>query len=242
MKLFIVVIGVVALWVIITESKSVPAHVLPRPVDMVKSFRPQLLTGAASTTSRAISGFALGIGLACLLHLFCQSLGLTEYLDTQFAGARAVPMVAILPLFVIWFGFSEVGRLVLVTLTSAAFFIGPFHESFNVLPAEMILLKRQQRLSTSMFFWRIVIPGTVSSLLGPLRVCFAISFTIAIASEYVGAQFGIGKFLDSARVTFNVPAIFLCIFLASFIGIACDQIICRVFRRFVHWAGKDAKQ
>ena len=241
MKKLLIVIALLGLWFLLTAYAAIPAFILPKPSAVFEAYRTQLLTGALATTTRAIAGFACGIGLACLLHFGCVLLRLTKELDSQFAGARAVPMVAILPLFVIWFGFSEFGRWLLVTLSAAAFFIGPFHEGFKVLAPELVLMRKQLKLSALRYFFGIVVPAAATNLLGPLRVCFAVAFTIAIASEYVGAQIGIGKFLDSARVTFNVPAIFLCIFLASSIGIAGDWFVCRLFHRFVHWSGKDAK-
>ena len=69
----------------------------------------------------------------------------------------------------------------------------------------------------------------------------AVSFTIAIASDYMGAQIGLGKFIDSARVTFNISGIFLALIVAALIGLTLDRIVLIIFKRFVHWTGKTLK-
>jgi sulfonate transport system permease protein len=82
----------------------------------------------------------------------------------------------------------------------------------------------------------------LGSLLGAIRLTVAVALTMAIASEYLGAQNGLGKVIDSARVTFNVPAIFLAIIVSALIGLGLDWGLVAVFSRIVHWAGVESKK
>jgi ABC-type nitrate/sulfonate/bicarbonate transport system permease component len=150
-------------------------------------------------------------------------------------------VIAVLPLFTIWFGFREVGRLLVVTLATAAFFVAPLHEAYGLLPRQWAMLRRQVPLTLARYYLSVVVPGTLPALAAALRVSLAIAFTMAIASEYVGAQIGIGKFLDSARITFNVPAIFLALFVCSMIGIGLDRLLMQMYRYCVPWTGKQSK-
>jgi ABC-type nitrate/sulfonate/bicarbonate transport system permease component len=239
-KLILTISGLVS-WLIVAELRLVSPVILPSPIQVARAFRTAILYGAAATTPRAIAGLGLGVLIAYLIHFLCVYLKIEKGMDAQFAGARAVPVFAVLPLFVIWFGFSEVGRLLVVTLSAVAFFIAPLHEAYRRLGREWTLLRDQHAMSVGRFYIQIVIPGTVGSLLGALRVTFAVAFTISIASEYIGAQVGIGRFLESARVTFNVPAIFLAVLVASTIGVLLDRGITVLYDRTIHWAGKDGK-
>lgn len=200
-----------------------------------------MFLGAAATTCRAVSGAVLGIVAAYAMHFFAVAFRVEAALQTQFAGSRSIPVVAALPLFVIWFGFGEVGRLLIVTLTAAVFFVAPLHDASRLLGREWTILRDQLRLSPLGYYRLIVIPGTLPLLLGAFRVTVAISFTVAVASEYMGAQYGIGRFLDSARVTFNIPAIFLALIIAAVIGFSLDTLIRACFKRWVHWAGSQGK-
>jgi ABC-type nitrate/sulfonate/bicarbonate transport system permease component len=241
MKTAISCIILAILWLIVTESRVIPPLFLPHPKDVIGASRILLYEGAAATTLRAITGFILGILLAYFVHFVCVLCKTEKGMDAQFAGMRAVPVIAVMPLFVVWFGFAETGRLLIVILSSMAFFIAPFHEAYKHLGREWTILKEQLSLSPIAYYVQIVVPGTLGSLLGTLRVTLAVAFTISIASEYIGAQIGLGRFLDSARVTFNVPAIFLAIIVASVIGILMDKVVTSLFLKFVHWAGRDAK-
>src|ERR1700722_914479 len=190
MKKLIVILSIFGLWFGATQTNAVSSIILPAPAQVVRAFRIAILTGAAATTWRAVCGLCLGVVIAYVIHFICVFLRIERGMDAQFAGARAVPVFAILPLFVIWFGFSEIGRLLIVTLSSVAFFVAPLHEAYRRLGREWTLLRDQHAMSVGTFYMQIVIPGTVASLLGPLLVTFAVAFTISIASEYIGAQVG----------------------------------------------------
>ncbi|MEK6411047.1 MAG: ABC transporter permease subunit [Acidobacteriota bacterium] len=197
--------------------------------------------GILLTTGRALLGYVLGVMLAYIAHFLCVAADLDEQLDTQFTGARAVPIISVLPLFIIWFGFSEIGRLLVVVLATTAFFVAPVHEAYRLLPRQWRMLQKQLALSTLRYYANVAVPGGFASLAAAFRIALAVAFTMAIASEYIGAQVGIGKFLDSARITFNVPAIVLTIILCSIIGILLDRAVVSAYRRVAYWAGKQPK-
>ena len=239
------IIGTVAcfvlLWQIGSDAHVLPALYLPGPLSIITSYRPQLGQGILLTTARALLGYLTGLLIAYLIHSVCVVTKLDRHLDAQFTGARAVPVIAALPLFVIWFGFREVGRFLIVIMTTIAFFIAPLHEAYCLLPRQWTMLQRQVPMQFRRYYFTVVIPGTLPALAAALRVSLAIAFTMAIASEYVGAQLGIGKFLDSARITFNVPAIFLVLFVCSAIGVGLDRMLMGLYHWYVHWAGKQPK-
>lgn len=235
------IVGAVAAWETLSRAGVISPLYLPAPSSILSAYRPQLGYGILLTTGRALLGFFLGLTIAYSAHFLCVAAGWAEHLDTQFTGARAVPIVSVLPLFVIWFGFSEVGRLLAVVLATIAFFIAPVHEAYRLLPRQWEMLKRQLPLAIFHYYFLVVLPGGLASLAAAFRITFAIAFTIAIASEYVGAQYGIGKFLDSARITFNVPAIMLTIILCSIVGIILDRLLLKLYRQTVYWAGKQPK-
>lgn len=213
----------------------------PSPMSIVLAFRPQLASGLAVTTVRSLIGYASGLLLAYLAHFICLSCGLERHLDSQFTGARAIPVIAVLPLFVMWFGFREIGRFLVVMLATTGFFIAPLHEAYKLLPRQWAMLFEQVPLTLRRYYVSLVVPGTLPALAAALRVSLAIAFTMSIASEYIGAQLGVGKFLDSARITFNVPAMFLGLVVCSGMGIALDRLLMYFYRKHVSWAGKQSK-
>jgi sulfonate transport system permease protein len=233
--------AILLLWQAGSSYGVLPPLYLPSPISIITSYRTQLGWGVLLTTCRALFGYVTGLLLAYFAHILCLSAGLDRHLDAQLTGARAVPVIAVLPLFIIWFGFREIGRVVVVTLATTAFFMAPLHEAYSLLPRQWMMLHKQIPMTLCRFYVSVVVPGTLPALAAALRVSLAIAFTMSIASEYVGAQLGIGKFLDSARVTFNVPAIFLGLFFCSAIGIGLDRMLMHLYRSRVPWAGKQSK-
>jgi ABC-type nitrate/sulfonate/bicarbonate transport system permease component len=238
-------VGAVATIVLVWESFSrsgiLSPLYLPAPSNIALAYRPQLGYGILVTTGRALLGYVLGLVVAYIAHFLCVAAGLDKHLDTQLTGARAVPIISVLPLFIIWFGFSEIGRLVVVVLATTAFFMAPVHEAYRLLPRQWVLLRKQLSLTSIRYYVSVALPGGLAALAAAFRIALAVAFTMSIASEYIGAQIGIGKFLDSARITFNVPAIVLTIILCSIIGIALDWATISVYRRVAYWAGKQPK-
>src|SRR5579859_7435017 len=102
-KLIFVAVFAVFVWQLASNMRLLPALYLPSPVSIVKAYRSQLGLGAIVTVWRALSGYLAGLALAYIAHASCLQAGLEKHLDTQFTGARAVPIIAVLPLFLIWF-------------------------------------------------------------------------------------------------------------------------------------------
>ena len=241
MKRLFWVFGVVSLWSIVFRLQLISPLYLPNPLAVAGAWRPSLLSGAGATLGRGVLGFTLGVALAYSLHFVSVLLQREAAFQEQFAASRAVPVIAALPLFVIWFGFGEFGRTLLVTMTATVFFAAPLQDSYALLGREWTMLREQCRLNAAKYYVHIVLPGTLASLLGAFRVTASVAFTVAVACEYMGAQSGLGRFIDSARVTFNVPAIFLALLVASVLGVTFDFAIRTAHAKVVHWAGTAAK-
>ena len=227
--------ALLVVWYVVARLAWISELYLPDPFKVARSFRIKLLAATAVTCSRMFAGVAIGSVAAHVFHFAAFRFGVTRSLDRQLAGSRSVPVIAMLPLFVMWFGFSEFGRILVISLSAMLFVIGPLQTAFSSLPRRWTILREQHSISPLLYYCSVVVPGTLPTMLGAYRLTVATAFTMAIASEYMGADRGIGKFIDSARVTFNVPAMFLAIFLAASVGLLVDQFTVGVYRRFVHW-------
>jgi ABC-type nitrate/sulfonate/bicarbonate transport system permease component len=238
--LFIILfIGV--LWWIVGNQGIIPPLYLPKLEDVLLSYNHSILLDCGATIYRTLLGFMVGILLAYSIHFLSVVRNWVDRLDPHFAASRAVPGIALMPLFILWFGFGETGRVLIVSLTASLYFLAPLQGAYQNIPREWSLLKNQIELNKYKYYLNIILPGTIGHLLGAFRLTMAVSFTIAIASDYMGAQIGLGKFIDSARVTFNISGIFLALIVAALIGLTLDRIVLIIFKRFVHWTGKTLK-
>ncbi len=241
MRKWISIALVFLLWELLGRSGILPPYRFPPPSVVAMSFTSNMGYGLLATAARTVVGFVCGVALAYLLVLAAFLGGILSALDDQFSGARAVPFLAAAPLFVMWFGIGELSRLIVVLLSVGAFSAGPLGEAVRALPREWTIQRQRYGKGRSWDFVHLVVPGTLGAMIGPLRVALAVALTVAIASDFMGATLGIGRAVDSARVTFNTPAIFLLIFLSAALGIALDKSIGVVLRTLGHWVGRTSK-
>ncbi len=234
-------LAVLAVWETVGRSGMLPAYRLPGPTLIVNSYTVQMGYGVLATALRTVVGFLAGAVLAYTIVLISYLTGTLKAMDAQFAGARAIPFLAAAPLFIMWFGIGELSRLLVVFLSVAAFVAGPLTESVRGLPREWTVQRQRYGKDRRWEFLNIVIPGTLGPMVGPLRVALAVALTVAIAGDFMGSTVGIGRAIDSARVTFNTPAIFLLIAMSALLGIGLDAALSRGLRKVGHWIGRTAK-
>lgn len=241
MKAWIRLALLVLAWHLIAFVELFPAFVLPSPISVISTFEPAIVMGAFATLARAVIGFSVGVAAAYLAILVAHCTGSVRSADAQFSAARAIPALAAMPLFLLWFGLGEVARVLVILLSVLAFVAGPLAESVLKLPREWTI--HCERLGKGRYweFWHIVVPGTLGPMIGALRVGLAIALTTSVATDFMGASSGLGRSVDVARVTFNVPALFLLLLIAAAMGLALDKLLSALLRGVGHWLGRTAK-
>ena len=135
-------VGIVIAWEIASASGALSTRVLPEPLSVLGAFWTLLASGelwqhAATSTGRALSGFALGGSLALALGLLTGSVRWAEtLLDSTLQMVRNVPPLALIPLVILWFGIDPISSL-LLTLKSkkvnAVFSTGYEVDNLNML-------------------------------------------------------------------------------------------------------------
>lgn len=241
MRALLVMLSVVLAWHGLTYIEALPPYVLPSPVAVISAFEPSMLQGAFATLARAILGYGFGIAFAYLAILAAHCIGAVKAADDQFSAARAIPALAAMPLFLLWFGLGEFARILVITLSVLAFVAGPLAESTRRLPREWTVQRERLGKSRAWEYRHVVVAGTLGQMIGPLRVGLAIAFTTSVATDFMGSSTGIGRSVDIARVTFNVPALFLLLLLAAAIGLMLDKLLTAGLRKTGHWIGQTAK-
>jgi len=126
MRSSLYILAVLAVWFVVTQMDLAPAYVLPGPLSVLSAFRTSMFEGAVATFARTLVGFAAGVTLTYLLILIAHCTGSINVADAQFSAARAVPALAAMPLFLLWFGLGEVARILVVTLSVLAYVAGPW--------------------------------------------------------------------------------------------------------------------
>ena len=191
---------------------------------------PELFSALARTSEGALLGFALsavaGVAIAVFL---ASSRGIQEAFYPYAVFFQTVPIIAIAPLLVIWFGYG------MRTVVASAFIVSIFPVIANTLngilstdPALRDLF-RLYGASTGDTLWKLRFPAALPQILTGLRVAGGLAVIGAIVGEFIGGQ-GLGSVVDIARTQQRTDKVFAAVLLASVLGLALFGLINLVSR------------
>lgn len=185
-----------------------------------------LLGHSAVSTVRIVVGFSLGAATG-VVGAFILARYRRLYLLTIDAieSMRPVPPVALVPLFLLVFGISEYGRILLVLLGTGFVLIVATLEAIRLTPLALVDAHRSLGLSREELTLDVVVPSTLSQLLGPARIALALSCGLVVISEFMGSSVGLGYLIATARSNSNVALVMLCSVLIGSAASALDACL-----------------
>ena len=239
--------ALVGLWIALSEDGFglVRPIKLPAPASVISAADRHvgiLLPDIASTLRRVITGFvggaALGIGAGLAMS---YSRKVFHFLNPLVEGMRPVPAIAMIPVFIMWFGLAERGKFLLVFLGVFVILIVSTVEAVKNVPKIYINAANTLGASKPLLFRRIVLPRIVPDLVGPLRVSLALTFTLVVAAEFMGAQSGLGYRLTIARSLFQTDLIFVGVILFGVLAGVFDMVLRRTLSYLTRWSGRSVR-
>lgn len=235
------IVSVFLLWFLVTRDGLgiVRPVIFPSPlmvVDAAISTSSLIGIDVSYTMFRVVSGLITGTVLGIAIGmLICFNEKLYFLLNPLIESSRPVPVIAMIPFFLMWFGIGEIGKFLLVTLGVFSIIVINTIESIrNVAP---IYIKAGQTLGARKIsiFRRIILPSIMPALIGPIRVCVAISFTLVVAAEFMGAQAGMGYRILQARKMFNTDVIFLGVVMFGMLSALVDTSVRKILGYVTRW-------
>ncbi|GAB4064681.1 ABC transporter permease [Ancylobacter sonchi] len=233
--LALIVVG----WDLTVRLFHIPAYLIPTPWDVIQAFRTEgdkLLMEAVPTTIATVAGFllsaAIGIPLAMLI---AGSKTVESYLYPLLVFSQSIPKVAIAPLFVVWFGFGMMPKVI------AAFLLGVFPvivagvQGFKSVEGDMHDLARAMKATRLQTFAMIGLPHAMPAIFAGLKVSVTLAVVGAVVGEFVGANSGIGYVLQRSIGNFELPTMFAALIILAMIGVILFWIVDLVERFMVPW-------
>jgi NitT/TauT family transport system permease protein len=205
-------------WQSLIWLKGYPAFILPPPARVWARLVQALADGtlirhAAITLGESLSGLALGLAVAAVLgYLLAQSRTIERLLAPYIVASQSVPVVAIAPLLVIWFGSGLTSKVLICALI--VFFPVLINIVVGARSVEQDLrdLMRSLRASRWQTFVHLELPAALPMLLGGLKIGATLSVIGAVVGEFVGADRGLGFLISAARGQFDTALVFVAVF------------------------------
>jgi NitT/TauT family transport system permease protein len=197
---------------------------------------PTLLAQAWPTTVATLWGFALsalfGIPVAMLI---AGSKTVEDFVYPLLVFSQSIPKIAIAPLFVVWFGFGLLPKVL------SAFLLGFFPvvvsavQGFKSVDPDMLDLVRALQANRWQMFRIVSLPHALPSIFAGLKVSITLAVVGAVVGEFVGANSGIGFLLQRSIGNFELPLMFAALVVLALIGVVLFWIIDLVERLLIPW-------
>lgn len=238
---WLVPILIIVFWQLFSSIGLIPTRILPSPLSVVGAAinltkTGELFRNISISATRAISGFLLGGSIGFLLGLLNGISPTAEkLLDTSIQMLRNIPNLALIPLVILWFGIGDEARLFLVSLgVMFPIYLNTFHGIRSVDPG-LIEMGKVYGLSRWGLFWRIILPGALSSILVGVRFSLGIMWLTLIVAETIAADSGIGYMAMNAREFMQTDVVVLSILLYALFGKLADVIARALENYWLQW-------
>ena len=233
-------IGLFAFWETICRLLHIPVFVLPAPSDVVPVLFLQfnaILFNAYQTAFTTLVGFAIGTTAGLFFGgIIGSSASFYRVVYPTLIGLNSIPKIALIPVFVIWFGFGSI----IAVLTSAIMAFFPVTvivaTSIVISEPELIDVLRVLGARKRDVFLKVSIPRAMPQFFGSIKVAITAAFIGTIAAETMAANKGLGYVMVVGSSNLNVPLVFAGFVILSLMGVCLYLIAVFFERRLTSWA------
>src|SRR5262249_14016382 len=229
------------LWEAAVRQGLSNGRLVPPPSVIFQTFVDLARTGELQrhvlvTSGRVAAGFGIGVLAGTLAGAIAGYSALTRrLLDPTLQALRAIPSIAWVPLFVLWFGIFESSKITLIAV--GVFFpvyLGVMGAILSV-DRKLVEVGRVFRLSDAAMVWRILLPAVLPSYVIALRSGLGLGWMFVVAAELLGASEGLGYLLIDGQQLGKPAEIVAAIVAFAIIGKLSDWIIVIAAAPFLRW-------
>jgi NitT/TauT family transport system permease protein len=219
--IFLVPISVVLatlIWHLVTQFSGLPAYILPAPEMVWQKFLQVLINGSLIrhsliTLGEVLFGLALGVTLATVQGYFLAKSPLVERLLSPYiVASQSVPIVAIAPLLVIWFGSGLTSKVLICALIVFFPVLVNTIVGLRSVPEELRELMRSLHATRWQTFKYLEVPAALPIFLGGLRIGATLAVIGAVVGEFAGSDRGLGFLISVGRGQFDTTLVFVAVF------------------------------
>lgn len=241
LRRFLVPLSVVVAWELGSRFGVISAYTFPPPSKIMATFWRLTVTGELPfhllvSTLRALIGLVIGVLVGTFLGLVSglSRLG-EEAVDSSIQMLRTIPHLAVIPLFIIWFGIDEAPKIILVAMGVTFYIYINLFAGIRGVDKKILEAGRTLGLSRAELIRLIILPGALPSFLVGLRYAIGMAWLSLVVGEQVNATRGIGYMTTSAREFGQTDIIFVGLIVYALLGLFTDLLIRRIEQSAFKW-------
>jgi NitT/TauT family transport system permease protein len=235
----VVAVAIIGGLELVLRAFEVPQYILPAPSliagSLVNDF-PLLWPHILVTLKELVAGFAIGATIGMALAAVITQFPFVEKIVTPYILLLVTtPMVALVPLLILRFGFGSEPRIIAVALAVGPMVMINSATGFRRVDLAKIALARSFGASTFQVYWKIRIPMALPMVIVGLMVGSIFGLLTAVGAELVGGKDGLGNRLSYYSSLIKMPQFFACIVILALIGILLYVTFFLIGKKWASW-------
>jgi len=236
-------VGVIFLlgWQFVPPAIGLPGYIVPVFTDTMREFgrmaaQERLAHHILSTFEIAVLGFLLGSVLgAAGGYLLGMSSLVEKVISPYILGLQIAPKVAFAPLFIVWFGYNDMPKLVVTILVVFFPILVNVLQSMKTMDRDLINLARAYSMNRWQIFWKVEVPASMPSLMAGLRIGATLAVIGVTVGEMVGGNTGLGYLIVYGEGQANTAMVFDAIIMLTVVGIVLYAAVSFIETRVLHY-------
>lgn len=235
----VILVTVLAAWQLYADLSGIGNDVLPAPTRVLSETwdnRGDLWANTLPTLRATLLGFALSLAAGFALAVLVDaSAHVRRALLPLLVTSQTLPIVAIAPLMVLWFGFDLTPKVLLVALVTFFPITIAFSEGFAASDPEAEALLRSMGAGRARVFRTVRFPSSLPFFFAGLRIAITYAVVAAIFAEYAGASAGLGIYMENAKNSFRTDLVLAAVLVTSVLTLALFALTYAVERVAIPW-------
>jgi sulfonate transport system permease protein len=239
-------IAAVGLWQAASSSKILPASKAASPASIAHTAYELVVTNSPTygtlqasllaSLERWAIGFALGVAIAVLLALITGLSWASEtIIDPILQALRSIPLLGLIPLFIVWFGIGQLPKVMFVLLAALfPMYLNTF-AGIRGVDSKLGELGQVLGLRRSEMIRHIVLPGALPAALTGLQISVVASLLALVVGEQINSTSGLGFMITQAQQFLNTSVIMVALFVYAILGLLANGAVRLLERKVLAW-------
>lgn len=231
------------LWEALTRLMNIPAFILPGPGMVWTRFLQIALDGSLirhtlATLLEVLAGLSLGVSAATTLgYLLAKSPLFERLLSPYIVASQSVPVVAIAPLLIIWFGPGIFSKVLICALIVFFPVLVNTVVGLRSVPEELVDMLRSLQATRWQTVTYLEVPAALPVFLGGVRIGATLSVIGAVVGEFVGSDRGLGFLVNLGRGRYDTALVFVAVFTLITLALSLYGAVVFIESRWLSWRG-----
>ena len=235
------IIAIILLWELITEGFQIPSYILPDPGQVVQAFFQDfslIMYHLGATLLEGVIGLGISVALSVVMAVCMDCFpAVRKSLYPILVISQTIPVMAIAPLLIIWFGFGLIPKVLLIIIMCFFPITVNLTDGFSQVDPDNLNMFRIWKASGWQIYRHLKIPFALPYFFSGLRISVTWMLMAAILSEWLGSDRGIGVYMLRAKQSYALDKVFAAVICVVIISLLLIGIVSLIRKKVIYWSG-----